>query len=129
MLFRSLDLKLYNISQELKKYTPNVNKYLQKINLNYDYFTCNWMLTLFSNSMNVKYLFYVWDCMIIFGWKFFNCFVIAVFEINQNVILNTEIPEMTNLMKKILKNKQFEKQFDEIIIRSFEHLIADHEIA
>ena len=120
-----LNTKLYNISQELKKYTPNVNEYLHNINLNYDYFTCNWMITLFSNSMNVKYLFYVWDCMIIFGWKFFNCFVISVFEMNQNKILNTEISEMTNLKKNILKNKEFEKQFNEIIIRSFEHLIAN----
>ena len=125
---KELDLKLFNISQELKKYTPNVNKYLQNINLNYDYFTCNWMLTLFSNSMDVKYLLYVWDFMIVFGWKFFNCFVIAVFEINQNIILNTKISEMTNLMKNILKNNKFEKQFDEIIIRSFEHLIENNEI-
>lgn len=80
-LSNNLSIKLEEISNCLNKYFPKIKKYLESMNLNYEFFLAGWVLTLFSNSINNEYLFYIWDFMIIFGWNYFNCFIIAVLKI------------------------------------------------
>ena len=115
-----LNKKLKEIEYIVNKWCPEVNKHLQKIFLNYDFFTCKWMITLFSNNINLKYLFQLWDYMIIFGWKFFNAFVISVLNKYKKIILNKQQNDLAIFMKNILKTKQFEIDFIELINNSME---------
>ena len=105
---------------------PKLTRYLTGMKLNYEFFTTNWLLTLFSNSMETKYLFYIWDYMIIFGWKFFKCFVVAVLEEFQNEILKATQTNITFIMKNMLKNKQFNDNFKNIIKKTIRILIEEN---
>ena len=124
----NLKIKLRDFNVFLRKYTPKVNSYLESITLNYDFFTANWMLTLFSSSMNIKYLFCLWDYMIIFGWKFFKCFVVAVIKKYENDILKQSQNYLTFYMKNILKDNKFKENFESIISLTFEYMIKVNEI-
>ena len=93
--------------------------------LNYEFFTTNWILTLFSNSMDTKYLFYVWDYMIIFGWKFFKCFVVAILMNFENDILNSTQNNINFIKKTMLKNNKFDINFKSIIIKTLQMLIKE----
>ena len=73
------------------------------------------MLTLFANSMENKYLFIVWDFLIIFGWKFFIFFVISILNKFKNEIRKVEQNNLTYFMKNLFKSKIFEKNFKNII--------------
>ena len=123
-----LNLKLKEIEYIVNKWCPNVNKHLQKIFLNYDFFTCKWMITLFSHYMNEKYLMKLWDYLIIFGWKFFTGFVISVINLNEDIIINSSLETITKIMNDILKTQIFEKNFDKIIDRTFEFLNEENSI-
>ena len=123
-----LNVKLKEIECCVDKWCPEIKKYLQTKLLNYDFFTCKWMITLFSNSMNIKYLFQLWDYMIIFGWKFFKFFVIAVIKFNEIKILNCSLEKITKTMNEILKTREFEDNFINIINITFQYINKDNEI-
>jgi len=123
-----LNVKLKEIEICLNKWCPEIKKYLQTSLLNYDFFTCKWMITLFSNSMNIKYLFQLWDYMIIFGWKFFKFFVIAVIKFNEIKILNCSLEKITKTMNEIMKTREFEDNFINIINITFQYINKDNEI-
>ena len=123
----NLKVKLKEINVFLKKYTPKINAYLENFCLNYDFFTANWMLTLFSNSMENDFLFYLWDYMIVFGWKFFKCFVVAVIKTYENDILKQSQSKLTFFMKNILRDNKFKENFENIISLSLEYMIKENE--
>ena len=123
-----LNKKLNEIECSVNKSCPEVNKHLQKIFLNYDFFTCKWMITLFSNHMNVKYLFQLWDYMIIFGWKFFKGFVISVIKCNEEIIIKSSLETITKIMNDIFKTKEFENNFNNIINNTFEYINKENDI-
>jgi hypothetical protein len=121
-LSNNLSIKLEEITNCLNKYFPKIKKYLESMNLNYEFFLAGWVLTLFSNSINNEYLFYIWDFMIIFGWDYFNCFIIAVLKKYENEILSLPQNKLTFYMKNILRNDSFQKDFETIMKSSFEFL-------
>ena len=123
-----LNQKLNEIEFTVNKWCPEVNKHLQKIFLNYDFFTCKWMITLFSNDMDIKYLFQLWDYMIIFGWKFFKGFVIGTIKFNEEIILKSTLETITKIMNDILKSKEFENNFNNIINYAFHYINEEDEI-
>ena len=98
------------------------------MNLSHEFFTTNWMITLFSNSMEEKYLFIVWDFLIIYGWKFFRYFVVSVLNIYKNRILEEEQNNLTFFMKNILRNEQFKVKFKDIIDNAFALMNEDRNI-
>ena len=120
--------KLEDITKYINKILPEISKYLTEMKLNYQFFTTNWVLTLFSNSMETKYLFYIWDYMIIFGWKFFRCFVVSVLTDFENEILNSTQNNITFIMKNMLKNKKFNSNFQTIINKTVQMLIKENDI-
>ena len=120
--------KLEDINKYIKQKMPKLSKYLIGMKLSYEFFTTNWLLTLFSNSMETKYLFIIWDYMIIFGWKFFKCFVVAVLREFQNEILKATQNNITFIMKNMLKNKQFNDNFQNIIKKTVQILIEENNI-
>ena len=121
----NLSIKLEGINNCLNKYIINIKNHLNKLHLNYEFFITGWVLTLFSNSMDNKYLFYVWDYMIIFGWDYFNCFVIAVLKKYEHDILSLPLNKLTFYMKNILRNKSFQIEFENIIKTSFDYLLIE----
>ena len=120
--------KMEDINNFIKYKLPKLSRYLNEMKLNYEYFTTNWVLTLLANSMETKHLFYVWDYMIVFGWKFFKCFVVVVMMNFENEILNASQNNLTFIMKNMLKNEQFNSNFKLIIIKTIQMLIKENEI-
>ena len=93
------DTKLKYINHYLIKHLPNLNKFLTENKLNIEFFITNWILTLFSDSMETKYLVIVWDYLIIFGLKFFKYFILNVLILFENDIINSTPNNMTNIKK------------------------------
>ena len=123
-----LNDKLSEIEKIVNKWCPEVNKHLQRIILNYDFFIIKWMISLFANQMNIKYLLQLWDYLIIFGWKFFKGFVISVIKFNEKMILNSSLETITKNMNNIFKTKEFENNFYEIIDYTFYFIKEENEI-
>jgi hypothetical protein len=72
-----------------------------------------------SNSMSNKNLMIIWDFMIIFGWKFFNYFIITILNFYENVIISCSQDELPFLMKNLLNSKQFDLDLKNIINETF----------
>ena len=123
-----LNNKLNNIGQYLNKYCPEICKYLDSMKLSHEFFTTNWVITLFSNSMEERYLFIIWDFLIIYGWKFFMYFVVSILNIYKNNIMEEKQNKLTYLMKNLLKNDTFKQKFQEVINKTFELMLKDKEI-
>lgn len=123
-----LNDKLIEIEKIVNKWCPEVNKHLQRIILNYDFFIIKWMISLFANQMNIKYLLQLWDYLIILGWKFFKGFVISVIKFNEKMILNSSLETITKNMNNIFKTKEFENNFYEIIDYTFYFIKEESEI-
>ena len=119
--------KLEKINLLLMKKLPKLNKFLSNIKLNFDFFITNWILTLFSDSIDTEYLTIIWDFMGIFGWKFFEYFVLNVFILCENSILNSTQNNLTYIKKNIFRNENFKKNFN-ILIKDTVHSLINDEI-
>ena len=74
-----------NINSFILKQIPKLDKFLSDIKSNIEYFTTNWILTLFGDSIDNEFLVIIWDYMIIFRWKFIKYFLL-IFYLNQKMI-------------------------------------------
>ena len=117
--------KLEKINLLLMNKLPKLNKFLSNIKLNFDFFITNWILTLFSDSIDTEYLTIIWDFMGIFGWKFFEYFVLNVFILCENSILNSTQNNLTYIKKNIFRNENFKKNFNNLIKDTVHSLIND----
>ena len=117
--------KLEKINLLLMKKLPKLDKFLSNIKLNFDFFITNWILTLFSDSIDTEYLTIIWDFMGIFGWKFFEYFVLNVFILCENRILNSTQNNLTYIKKNIFRNENFKKNFNNLIKDTVHSLIND----
>ena len=115
----SLTLQIKKYSNIISKYMPDVIKYLAKKLLTHEFFSIGWILTLFSNAMNTKNLMTTWCFMIVFGWKFFYCFVIQILHFYRNDILKTSENNLSKKMKKLLKEERFNNDIKQIINNTF----------
>ena len=115
----SLTLQIKKYSNIISKYMPDVIKYLAKKLLTHEFFSTGWILTLFSNAMNNKNLMTTWCFMIVFGWKFFYCFVIQILHFYRNDIYKTSENNLSKKMKKLLKEERFNNDIKQIINNTF----------
>ena len=111
----SLPEEIKNYAKILCKYIPDIVKYLESKLLNHEFFSTGWILTLFSNSMEVKNLMIIWSFMIIFGWKFFFSIVIQILIFYERTILKADENELNVLMKNLLKGGKFSEDLQKII--------------
>ena len=116
---KNLMIKIEELSFILNKYLPELISFLKKKCLNHEFFTTGWILTLFSNVMDRKCLLIVWGFMIVFGWKFFYCLVIQILFKFKNNILNGNEENLSAKMRTLLRDKEFVKDFDKIIVNTF----------
>ena len=111
-----------NLTSHIKKYSniiskhiPDVIKYLEKKLLTPDFFSVGWILTLFSNAMNNKNLLITWCFMIVFGWKFFYCFVIQILLFYKSDIYKSNENNLSKKMKRLLREERFNNDIKKII--------------
>ena len=116
---QELPKNLDYFSKILNKYCYEFINYLSSKLLNHEFFSTGWLLTLFSNSMDRNKLFICWCFMAIFGWKFFFSFVIQLLLFYKNTLLKINETKLSSRMKEILKGKQFVKDFNKIIKKTF----------
>ena len=65
--------------------------------------------------MDKNELFFLWDCLIIFGWKFFYYFIVYIIKKYENKILDTDVSQMSFLMKNLLRSQMFKNNFLDIM--------------
>ena len=111
--------KLKKIGGLIKIYSKKVNNYLEKNSLSHEFFTANWVVTLFSKSMNNENISLIWDYMIIFGWKFFYCFIIVIINFYQNDIISFDPDKISEFMKNLLFSNKFNANIESIINKTF----------
>lgn len=107
--------KLNEFSRILRRYVPGIIDYFDNKGVSHDFFTTGWILTLFSSSMERDYLVIVWCFMIIFKWKFVYSFIIQILKKYEKTIFNSSENKLGYKMKTIFKNKDFKRDFNDII--------------
>ena len=110
------------VSDILEKYIPDIISIFNKKFMKAEFFFTNWILTIFSCSMNRKNLIICWCFMILFGWKFFYCFIIQILIHYQNIIYISNEIELCNKMKNILHSKEFNNDFYIIINKALDFM-------
>jgi hypothetical protein len=120
---KNLITKLVFYSNVLNKYIPDIISFFNKLNINHDFFSTGWILTLFSNSMKKECLITSWAFMIIFGWKFFYSFVIQILIWYKKDILSSNLNELCYKMKSILSDEKFYLNYNNIIKNTFIFMI------
>ena len=114
--------KLNEFSRILKRFVPKIIDYFDNKGVSHDFFTTGWILTLFSSSMEREYLVIVWCFMIIFKWKFVYSFIIQILKKYEKTIFNSSENKLGYKMKNIFKNKDFKRDFNDIIKSSFDFM-------
>ena len=102
-------------SNILNKYVPDIISFFYSKSVNHEFFSTNWILTLFTNCMNRNCLIIIWCFMIIFGWKFFYCLTIELLKFYKEDIFLTEEKELNSKMKNLLNCDKFEQNLNLII--------------
>ena len=106
-------------SKILEKYTPDIVNFFNKKHIYHEFFSTGWILTLFSNVMDTKNLFIVWNFMIIYGWKFFYSLVIEILRFYKDTIFHTNENDLNHLMKNLLKDEKFSINLPNILKNTF----------
>ena len=114
--------KLNEFSKILYKYVPKIIEYFNDKSVSHDFFTTNWILTLFSASMEAKYLIVIWCFMIIFRWKFVYVFIIQILKKYERNILKLTEGDLSFKMKNIFRQKDFKNDFNDIIKNTFDFM-------
>ena len=117
-----------NINSFILKQMPKLDKFLSDIKLNIEFFTTNWILTLFGDSIDNEFLVIIWDYMIIFGWKFIKYFILNILLKSENDILNSTENNLTFIKKNLLRNEKFRNNFDKIVKDTEQMMINDDNI-
>jgi hypothetical protein len=68
--------------------------------------------------MERNMVFCVWDLMILYGWDFFNAFIVVVLNKFENDLMNTSFDRLGSSMKCLLKTNKFQKEFQNIIYQT-----------
>ena len=107
--------KLNEFSEILNRHVPKIIKFFNDKSVSHDFFSTGWILTLFSTSMEPKYLVALWCFMIIFRWKFVYGFIIQILKKYERNILKSSEGELPLKMKNIFRQKDFKNDFNDII--------------
>ena len=118
--------RLNLISELIENSFPLFHNYLINNKINHEFFTANWIITLFSKDFRInKVLFEIWDYVIIFGWKFIYLFIIALIQHFQYKLIQLDLFYFTKYMKDIFKTDDFLNNYEKIIKYTFE-LMSNH---
>lgn len=119
---KNLPQEINRFSNILQKYIPQIINVFNKKFVKIEIFLTNWLLTIFSCSMSRQNLILCWCFMILFGWKFFYCFVIQILVQYQKLIFDSSEIELCYKMKNILHSDEFNKDINAIITKAIEFM-------
>ena len=119
---KNLPEEINHFSNILQKYIPNIINVFNKKFVKIEIFLTNWLLTIFSCSMKRRNLILCWCFMILFGWKFFYCFVMQILVQYQKIIYDSNEIELCNKMKNILHSDEFNKDINSIICKTIDFM-------
>jgi len=104
----------------LEKYVPKLCVFLSKNGLSHEFFSTNWIITCFANVVNHAILFKIWDFFVIYGWKFFNSFLISIMKTYEKKIISYDANYLSISLKALLKSSEFDGHFGIIIDKALE---------
>ena len=120
-----LPQKIKKLGLFLKKHIGELCEYLESNYVNHEFFTTNWVLTLFSNGMKRNLLFIVWDFMIVLGWDFFDYFAVELLLSFKTDIIECSITQISRYMRELVGMNEFEQRFPCIIERTLDKMLID----
>lgn len=121
----SLSYRINQLGTFLLKNVGDVFIYLKDNYVNHEFFTTNWVLTLFSNGMKRNLVFIVWDFMIVFGWDFFDFFVVEMLNAFKKEIFDCNVKDLSKYMRDLIGMKEFEQKFMKIVEKVIEKMFIE----
>ena len=115
--------KIDYVGKLLYRFVPELVEYLESNSLNHEFFTTQWIITLFSNTVKPSILFKIWDFFIIYQWKFLYMFIVSLLMYFKQSIMNCNINKMSVYIKNLLKSEVMDHSFAGIIENTFELMI------
>lgn len=120
---------IVNVLNEYEKlinqYNPNLVKYLEENGLSVNFLTTQWIITLFSSSMDIKILFQLWDILFLFDSEFLKFVIVSILRTFENMIISWTQMELSIKIKTLLKTDLFYQSFHYIIMQSID-LMDNH---
>ena len=93
-------IRVYQLNFYVKKYIPNVFYHFKNNNLSFDMIYSNWLLTLFSNYLEINELDFPWTCFFIHKWKGLIKFCLTLIYELKEQLLKCDLASLSLLLKK-----------------------------
>ena len=101
-------IRIYQLNYYIKKYFPELDNHLKKVQIHPDLFFSKWILTIFSSYLPFNILYKVWDVFIIDKWKAIFKFSLIFLYLMQKDLLKMDL----NSFSKYLRTKK--QQVDDV---------------
>ena len=93
-------IRVYQINYYVKKYIPSVYYHFKNNNLSFDMIYSRWLLTLFTNYLDINKLDFPWTCFFIDKWKgLIKICLIMIYELKDQ-LLKCDLGGLSNLLKE-----------------------------
>ena len=93
-------IRVYQINYYVKKYIPSVYYHFKNNNLSFDMIYSRWLLTLFTNYLDINKLDFPWTCFFIDKWKgLIKICLIMIYELKER-LLKCDLGGLSNLLKE-----------------------------
>ena len=93
-------IRVYQLNYYVKKYIPNVYYHFKNNNLSFDMIYSRWLLTLFSNYLEMNRLDFPWTCFFIDKWKgLIKLCLILIYELKDQ-LLKCDLSGLSSLLKE-----------------------------
>jgi len=93
-------IRVYQLNYYVKKYIPNVYYHFKNNNLSFDLIYSRWLLTLFSNYLELNRLDFPWTCFFIHKWKgLIKMCLILIYELKEQ-LLKCDLAGLSTLLKE-----------------------------
>jgi hypothetical protein len=93
-------IRVYQLNYYVKKYLPNVYYHFKNNNLSFDMIYSRWLLTLFSNYLEMNRLDFPWTCFFIDKWKgLIKLCLILIYELKDK-LLKCDLAGLSSLLKE-----------------------------
>ena len=93
-------IRVYQINYYVKKYIPNVFYHFKNNNLSFDIIYSRWLLTLFSNYLEINRLDFPWSCFFIHKWKgLIKLCLILIYEL-KDILVKCDLASLSSLLKE-----------------------------
>ena len=107
-------IRVYQLNYYVKKYIPNVYYHFKNNNLSFDMIYSRWLLTLFSNYLEINRLDFPWTCFFIDKWKgLIKLCLILIYELKEQ-LLKCDLGGLSSLLKEdtIKYHNNYMRSFD-----------------